>query len=330
LVQQAEATNEYGSWDACCARTGIDCYLTRQAVPLGYEPCDLAHGARAGCNRVSQGTLCMIGTDGSINGSPCGTSLVRTCTSTIVLNGTTVDFSAALAGAATSILTTFVLGSELCCSTSSCVLAGPYCTDTYGMTCVSDGTNIICVPFDQTNGNTYGIALVQDGHGCATTTITTTQSLSTSLSTSSIVTASGKKRKMAAVGGAVGGVVGIVCIAAFTILCRQRYNVHNGSNPHTQKFTTETNKTRATPFPSLTTAQVMITPPTSPPFDQEHIGFASTQPTIGSDNHAIAETDLMAERIAALEVRLAAAEHREQSGEIRSTIGGETAPPPYE
>jgi len=181
LVQQAEATNEYGSWDACCARTGTDCYLTRQSVPAGYEPCDAAHSARAGCNRVSQGTVCMIGGDGLINASPCGTSLVRTCASTIVLNGNTISFGTALAGAATSILANGVLGSTLCCSTSSCSFTSS-CVQPYSMACVSDGVNIICIPFDQINGNMYAVAIVQDGHGCLPPPSTSTTSLSSTVS----------------------------------------------------------------------------------------------------------------------------------------------------
>ena len=87
LVQQAEATNGYGSWDACCARTGVDCFLSRVVVPGGSEPCDNAHSARAGCNRLTQGTVCMIGQDGLIYGSPCGASIIRTYGSIVAFGG---------------------------------------------------------------------------------------------------------------------------------------------------------------------------------------------------------------------------------------------------
>ncbi|KIM85866.1 hypothetical protein PILCRDRAFT_86633 [Piloderma croceum F 1598] len=333
LVQQAEATNEYGSWDACCARTGTDCYLTRASVPVGFEPCDSEHSARAGCNRVVQGTLCMIGGDSLISASPCGTSLVRTCASVTVLGGQTSSLGPVLAGHAMSILANGVLGSTLCCSVSLCLVLTT-CAEQYSMACVSDGTNIICVPFDQANSDTYAIAIVQDGHGCVTQSSLLPSSTSMGLSTSSTANGSGKQGNTAVIGGAVGGAVGVICIAAITVFCRRRNNARSRSNRHTQQLPAATATARVTLSPNPATTQIMTTPFTSHPLDNQYVRSAPAQSPIGSTNHIIAESNAMAERIAAMEARLSSLV-REQplpqgAPEVHSTLGNDTAPPPYE
>ena len=338
LVQQAEATNEYGSWDACCARTGMDCYLTRESVAVGFEPCDSDHSARAGCNRVAQGTLCMIGGDSLISASPCGMSLVRTCATVTVLGGQTSSFGTVLGGRATSILANGVLGSTLCCSMSSCLVLTT-CAEQYSMACVSDGTNTICIPFDQANSDTYAIAIVQDGHGCVTPSSLLPSSTSIGLSTSSTSTAnaSGKQGNTAVIGGAVGGAVGVVCIAVITIFCRRRNNARNGSNRDTQQFPAAAATTRATLSPNPHTTQIVTTPSTSYPLVNQHIGSAPAQSPIGSTNNIIAGSNAMAEQIATVVVRSSSLVgeqpsphgHRE-SPEVHSTLGHDTAPPPYE
>ena len=228
LVQQAEQTNSYGSWDACCARTGIDCYLTRQAVPPGYEPCDVLHSARAGCNRLAQGTVCMIGGDGEISGSPCGASVIRTCGSLIARgDGVAIPFDPPSDVEATfaSILSRGVLDSQLCCSTSACTFASP-CTSQYNMSaCVTDEVNIICIPLDQPDNTTYAAQIVQDGHNCIVTSSTYASSSTSMIST---VTAGGvvptqdvtekKGGDTAIIGGSVGGAVGFVFIVIFSII----------------------------------------------------------------------------------------------------------------
>src|ERR1700728_4105063 len=92
LVQQADMTGQYGSWDACCAKTGVDCYLTQVTAPPGFEPCDSGHTERAGCNRIPQGTVCMIGPDAFISDAPCAASHILVCDTTLILNGSTTPF----------------------------------------------------------------------------------------------------------------------------------------------------------------------------------------------------------------------------------------------
>ena len=209
LLQQAEATNGYGSWDACCARTGIDCFLSRLVVPLGFEPCDVTHGARAGCNRLAQGTVCMIEEDDLISGSPCGASVIRTCGSVIARGdgvATPFDPPSDVEATFANILTRGMLGSQLCCSTSSCTFSSQ-CTSQYNMSaCVTDEVNSICIPLDQSDNKTYAAQIVEDGHNCTATTST----------------APTKKGggNTAIIGGSVGGAVGLVCIAVLSIfLC---------------------------------------------------------------------------------------------------------------
>jgi hypothetical protein len=222
LVQQAEPTGQYGSWDACCARTGNDCFLTQQYAPPGYEPCDTSHSARAGCNRTPQGTVCMIGTDGLISGSPCSASLIRMCAQTIVRDGVAASFDgfASLGVSPASILSGGILGTQLCCSSSSCQISSS-CALPYNMSCVTDGTNIICVPLDQSNAQTYAVEIVQDGHGCAAPTSTMN---SPSVTASGVPTASfgvsNKGSNAAIIGGVAGGVGIVVAVgvaAAITI-----------------------------------------------------------------------------------------------------------------
>lgn len=217
LLQQTEATNGYGSWDACCAQTGIDCYLTRQAAPPGYEPCDATHGARAGCNRLPQGTVCMIGEDELISGSPCGVSVVRSCGNFIALGGNVTHILAPFSNyttnvleASASILAHGVLESSFCCSTSACTFTSP-CTLQYNMSaCVSDGVNFICIPLDQPNDTTYAVQI-----DCL---ITVTPSTYSSSPTSTTPQTGGRGRKPAIIGGSVGGAVAFIFIAALSIV----------------------------------------------------------------------------------------------------------------
>ena len=218
LVRQAEAMNSYGSWDACCARTGVDCFLSRLVVPPGFEPCDVTHGARAGCNRLAQGTVCMLEEDGLISGSPCGASVIRTCGSVIALgDGVAAPFdpSSDLEATFGSILARGMLGSQLCCSTSVCTFASP-CTSQYNMSaCVSDDVNSICMPLDQPDNTTYAALIVQDGHNCTAT--------STSLPTGGAVPTKKGGGNTAIIGGSVGGAIAIVCIAVLSIfLCMRK------------------------------------------------------------------------------------------------------------
>ena len=227
LVQQVEATNSFGSWDACCARTGIDCFLSRLVVPPGTEPCDVDHSARAGCNRLAQGTVCMIGGDGLISGSPCGASIIRTCGSVIARgDGVAIPFEppSGLGATSASIVARGVLGSQLCCSTSTCTFASP-CTLQYNMSaCISDEVNFICIPLDQPDDTTYAAQIVQDGHNCVVTSSTTNSSLPTSMTTTAggVVPTQDVNKKgggnTAIIGGSVGGAVGFACIVILSIV----------------------------------------------------------------------------------------------------------------
>jgi hypothetical protein len=166
LVQQTVDNGGYGSWDACCARSGVDCLLTRQQVPAGYEPCDSAHGARATCNSLPEGVICMIGSDGQITSSPCASSQIQTsCATSLSLGGTVItgiDIGTILSDGASAILNAGVLEDELCCSTSSCHLGGS-CSSQYTMSCVSDGPNhVICMPLDQSDDSTYAVYISDD------------------------------------------------------------------------------------------------------------------------------------------------------------------------
>ena len=229
LVQQAEATNSFGSWDACCARTGIDCFLSRQAVPPGTEPCDVAHSARAGCNRLAQGTVCMIGGDGLVSGSPCGASIIRTCGSVIARGGGVATPFAPPSGLGTtsaSILAGGVLDSQLCCSTSVCTFTSS-CTSQYNMNaCISDGVNFICIPLDQPDDTTYAAQIVQDGHNCMATSSTNSSSPTSTTSTAGGAVPTQDDNKgggnTAIIGGSVGGAVGFACIAILSIILCMR------------------------------------------------------------------------------------------------------------
>jgi hypothetical protein len=215
LVQQAESTGLYGSWDACCARTGNDCYLTQQFAPQGSEPCDAAHSARAGCNRVPEGTVCMISKDDLIPDSPCSASIIRTCGTslTMVLDGVAGPFIGFQSENITPalILSNGILGTQLCCSTDFCLpVAGvPSTSCTYSMTCVTDGSNVICVPFDQPNATTYAIEIVNQCNESAPTT-TTTKTAPTSTPTSA--RSKPPINKGAVIGGVIGGVVGLLIV----------------------------------------------------------------------------------------------------------------------
>ena len=231
LVQQAEATNGYGSWDACCARTGIDCYLSRVVVAPGYEPCDAAHSARAGCNRVPQGTVCMIGNDGQVSGSPCGVSKIRTCASVVALgNGVANHFEPPSGATAANIIATAVLESQLCCSSSACTF-GPSCTSQYNMNaCVSDGTNFICIPLDQPDDTTYAAHIVQDGNNCKVTSSTGSSSPASTTTTAGGAQDAANNNgggNTAIIGGSVGGAVGFLCIAALSTVLYVRSHAQN-------------------------------------------------------------------------------------------------------
>ena len=247
LVQQAEATNGYGSWDACCARTGVDCLLTRTAVPPGFEPCDAAHSARAGCNRLAQATVCMIGGDGEISDSPCGASIIRTCGSVIALGdgvATPFDPSSSLNATFATILERGVLETQLCCSSFGCTFASP-CTSQYNLSaCLSDGVNNICIPLDQPDNTTYAAQIVQDGHNCVVTS--STSSTSSTYSSSSSSTSSTPTTESAVptqtvmnnngggntaiIGGGVGGAVGFVFITVLLIVLCMRKHRHRKRN----------------------------------------------------------------------------------------------------
>jgi hypothetical protein len=225
LVSQAEATNSYGSWDACCARTGTDCYLTREAVQPGYEPCDSAHGARAGCNRVPEGTICMIGGDSLITSSPCSWSQLRTCAQTITRSGNVMPFNTgnltSLGLAPASVLANGVLDSNLCCSASVCMFADSLasCSYQYDMSCISDGvSNVICIPLDESDDSNYAAVIVQ---GCAAST-TNPASASSPSSTSPTLAGSSQSgsvssTKQSVIGGVAGGVGGLVVILVFVL-----------------------------------------------------------------------------------------------------------------
>ena len=166
LVQQADMTGQYGSWDACCAHTGDDCFLTQVTAPPGFEPCDPGHSARAGCNRTPQGTVCMIGMDTSISDSPCSASHIQVCDTVLILDGVNTPFDgfANLGVTPAQILSRGLLETQLCCSTSLCHI-DPACTLQYNMSCITDAINIICVPLDQANAQTYAAVT----YGCAST-----------------------------------------------------------------------------------------------------------------------------------------------------------------
>ena len=260
LVQQAEATNGYGSWDACCARTGIDCYLTQVVVAPGFEPCDVAHSARAGCNRLAQGTVCMIGGDGLISGSPCGSSIIRSCGSLIARgDGVAIPFdpSSDLQATFASILSRGVLGSQLCCSTSACTFTSP-CTSQYNMSaCVTDGVNSICIPLDQPDNTTYAAQIVQDGNNCIVTSSTYSSSTTSTTSTAggvvptpAIINKDGGGNATL-IGEIVGGAVAFVCIAVLPIIVLCVWKRRRGSRTRNVPSNEPPGHRRTTPsFPS--------------------------------------------------------------------------------
>jgi hypothetical protein len=119
-----------------------------------------------------------------------------------------------------SILSGGILGTQLCCSSSSCQISSS-CALLYSMSCVTDGTNIICVPLDQSNAQTYAVEIVQDGHGCAAPTSTmNSPSVTASGAPNTPFGVSNKGSNAAIIGGVVGGVGIVVAVgvaAAITI-----------------------------------------------------------------------------------------------------------------
>jgi hypothetical protein len=265
LVQQAEATNGYGSWDACCARTGVDCFLSRVVVPAG-EPCDNAHSARAGCNKLTQGTVCMIGEDGLIYGSPCGASIIRTYGSIVALGGgggVALPFEPLGATSAPqAILARGILNSPLCCSTTGCTFTSPCIPSRqYSMSaCISDGVNFICMPFDQADNTTYAAQIVVVNSSTNSSSPTSMTPQGGGVSTQDVVNKKhGLGGNAAIIGGSVGGAVGFVCIAILSIfLCARirgprTINVPSNEWPNHQGAAARTNQVRF--FPGLSSAQ---------------------------------------------------------------------------
>lgn len=331
LVQQAEATNGYGSWDACCARTGSSCFLTRQMVAPGFEPCDAAHGARAGCNRVPQGTVCMIGSDGQITGSPCGAAQVRSCATTVILNGQQFN-NLVSADIAPGILIGGVEGSLLCCSVNptSCQLIwlSPCSTSQFSMTCVSDGVNAICVPFDQASDSTYAVAIQEN---CDMTT-------TLPMPSASIGPASGKKRRGVVISGVLGGSVGLICLVVVAFVTRWRTRPQRPGGRWPIQRTTGIAHTMSSQNPPATSPTIFQQ------FTQVQINWRAiqlrqsfqrarhsllagnqTSVAVRNANRMTANVDAMAERIAVLEERISSL-----AGEQAVREGGESAPPPYE
>src|ERR1700722_8723136 len=136
-TSQFAETSGLGSWDVCCARDGSGC--VRNEIDL-LSSCDAAHPTRLVCNKVPQGTMCMMGRDGLVDGSPCGSSQILSCGDSIVLGGSnfSLDLLVTLPSVGT-ILANGLYGSQLCCSDASCTSIGALstCPSPYNLTCVT-------------------------------------------------------------------------------------------------------------------------------------------------------------------------------------------------
>jgi hypothetical protein len=167
----------------------------------------------------------MIGTDGLISGSPCSASVIRTCGTTMVLDGVASNFQGfeSLSITPALVLADGILGTQICCQPGSCIVTGlsESCATVFGMTCVADSSNIICVPFDQANAQTYALEIVQDGHNCQAS-VPTTVPISTPTSAKSKPI-----NKGAVIGGVIGGVVGLLIVLG---ICIGACNSKGGGN----------------------------------------------------------------------------------------------------
>jgi hypothetical protein len=302
LVQQAEATNSYGSWDACCATLGVDCFLTRQSVPLGTNPCDSAHNARAGCNRVPEGTICMVGQDNLIDESSCGASQISSCTTKVVEDGASQPFNFPFPGLTpASILSRGALGSQLCCSESSCAYASlGACTSQYNMTCVSDGINFICVPFDQPNANSYAASIVQGAASC-------NPSSSNYPSTSPLPGSSGNTSNVAVIAGSVGGTLCFVLIGILIFVGIRRRSRRR------QDALTDSLPTDSLPTDSL---------PTHSPLQRERFERFLSTPSFSRSNRSISTSQNTSRNdLRAAARRMVSAEARFRSlSEVSSSV----------
>ena len=157
----------------------------------------------------------MIEEDDLISGSPCGASVIHSCGSVIARGdgvATPFDPPSDVESTFANILARGMLGSQLCCSTSSCTFSSQ-CASQYNMSaCVTDEVNSICIPLDQSDNTTYAALIVDDGHNCTATPASPTKK------------AGGNT---VIIGGSVGGALGIVCIVVLSILLCVRIRRRN-------------------------------------------------------------------------------------------------------
>src|SRR3984957_6417444 len=129
---------QFGSWDVCSARNGTDFTTNDGSNPSAG--CSGDQPTRLVCNKVPQGTMCMMGRDGLVDGSPCGSSQILSCGDSIVLGGSnfSLDLLVTLPSVGT-ILANGLYGSQLCCSGASCTSIGALstCPSPYNLTCVT-------------------------------------------------------------------------------------------------------------------------------------------------------------------------------------------------
>jgi hypothetical protein len=223
------------------------------------------------------------------------------------------------------------------------------------MTCISDGTNVICSPFDQAGDLTYTAVISQDCVSITTTATSSTSGASTAPSTAaaSTPTAFKKSGKGAIIGGAVGGAIGLVGITfLIAFLClRNRHPAlprsNNIQNDESSWIAQQPmNVAHHNPsYPNSPAPQNVSTPPAINPNPDQALGDPmavspttklplNNQPNI--TNQATHETSGMAARIAALEAHLASLPggpsgeggSREIASTNPSRLEADGAPPP--
>jgi hypothetical protein len=264
----------------------------------------------------------MIGGDTMISDSPCGSSQLETCTQTIVLSGVAMPFDSgnltSMGISPSSIMSNGVLDSNLCCSSSSCGYTGTIqsCELQSIMSCVTDGSNVVCIPLDEADDDNYAAVIVDN---CVANTTTSAVLSSSSSSTSgytptTVSTQTTSSQDGPLVGGVVAGVVVILLLIAVIMFAlrsaarRRNAVAHNGGDHFSGQGGTVAMASSASPFPNL---PHMPAHPATHPYTQ-HISLAS--PIDGllmyQPNPPIADrTNVMAKQTAAYEALASSSAH---------------------
>ena len=262
-----------------------------------------------------------------ISDSPCGSSQLETCTQTIVLSGVAMPFDSgnltSVGMSPSSIMSNGVLDSNLCCSSSSCGYTGTLqsCELQSVMSCVTDGSNVICIPLDEADDDNYAAVIVDNCVANTTTSAVSSSSSSSSSSSTSgytpttVSTPTTSSHNGNLIGGVVAGAVVILLIAVIMFALRQRSAArrrnavtHNGGDHSSGQGGTVAMASSASPFPNF---PHMPAHPATYPYTQ-HTSLAS--PIDGllmyQPNPPIADrTNVMAKQTAAYEALASSSAH---------------------